>query len=293
MDRRLENPRISQPAPATSVMASPISATVIALSQRAVPRPPLVERPLSLSSVLTSVARQPQRRRKANQHAADDERDEREHQHPAVERHRLEPRQRRGADDEQQPDADVGDEETDQRAGRRQQRRLCQQLAHDAAASGAERDAHGHLARPRRAAREQQVRHVDAREHEEQRRRREDDDEDRSEIADDRFDERADDVDPGDGAGRKVARDRRHHTRHLGSRALDGRAGLQAHERLEAVVHALRVELVLEPEIGVVRRVEIPRRHARDGRRDLGEADRLADDRPDRCCRGSSRCGAR
>ena len=53
--RRLAKPRTSQPAPATSMIASAISITVITLSQRAVPRPPLVERVLSFISVRTSV----------------------------------------------------------------------------------------------------------------------------------------------------------------------------------------------------------------------------------------------
>ena len=45
----------ANPAPATSTIASAISTTVITLSQRAVPRPPLVDRVLSLISVRTSV----------------------------------------------------------------------------------------------------------------------------------------------------------------------------------------------------------------------------------------------
>ena len=84
--RRLAKPRTSQPAPATSTIASAISTTVIALSQRAVPRPPLVERLLSFISVRTSVPRQPQRRREADEQPADDERRQREQQHAPVER---------------------------------------------------------------------------------------------------------------------------------------------------------------------------------------------------------------
>ena len=50
------NPRTSQPAPATRMIASAISITVIALSQRAVPRPPVAERVLSFITDRTSAA---------------------------------------------------------------------------------------------------------------------------------------------------------------------------------------------------------------------------------------------
>ncbi len=53
--RRFANPRTSQPAPATNMIASATSATVIAISQRAVPRPALAERELSFMSVFISL----------------------------------------------------------------------------------------------------------------------------------------------------------------------------------------------------------------------------------------------
>ena len=81
--RRLEKPRTSQPAPATSMIASAISATVITLSQRPVLRPLVVDRLLSLSSVLTSVRASRSAGSEAHEQTADEQRHEREQQHTA------------------------------------------------------------------------------------------------------------------------------------------------------------------------------------------------------------------
>ena len=99
--RRFEKPRTSQPAPATSMIASAISATVMTLSQRAVLRPPLVDRLLSFSSVRTSVRASRSAGAKPTKQAGDDQHDEREHQDAPVERHGVEARQLRGADRQQ------------------------------------------------------------------------------------------------------------------------------------------------------------------------------------------------
>ena len=224
-------------------------------------------------------AGQPQRRREADEQPADDERGEREQQHAPVEGDGVEPRQFRRAEREQRADADEGEQQAEHRAGRRQQRRFGQQLPDDAAARRAEGDAHRHLARPRGAAREQQVGDVDAAEQEQQPRRRHHDDQDRPEVADDRGDERLGDVDAIQVGRREVARESVHDRRHLRVGALQRHAGLQPHEAVEEVIDVVLVELLAEPEVAAVRRVEVARRDAGDRRRDFREPDRLADDR--------------
>ena len=69
-----------------------------------------------------------------------------------------------------------------------------------------------------------------------------------------------------------------HDRRHLGVRALQRDSGLEPHEAVEEVIDVVLAELLAEPEVAAVRRVEVARRHAGDGRRDFREPDRLADD---------------
>ena len=64
----------------------------------------------------------------------------------------------------------------------------------------------------------------------------------------------------------------------LASRQLDIRAAFEAQIAFEAVIDALRIGADVEPEVRVVRRVEITVRDGADARRDLRKANRLADD---------------
>ena len=223
--RRFENPRTSQPAPATSMIASATSATVIAMSQRAVPRPALAERELSFMSVFMSL----RSRRIAGASPmiapVTTSIDEREEQHARIERHRVEARQLRRADREQRAETQCPDADADDRAGGREHDRLGQQLPNEPAPARAERRAHGHLARPRRAAGEQQIGDVHAREEEQQPGRRHDDDRigPRSPTIESTSGSR--DVDAVAVRRGKVGGEAGHHGRHLAFRALDRRAG--------------------------------------------------------------------
>ena len=146
---------------------------------------------------------EPQRRSESHEHAAHHERPEREQQDPAVERHGLEARQIRSTDREQSAHERIRRKDADHRAGGREQDRFGEQLPHDPAAPGANRDPHGHLAGARGTARQHQVGHVHAREHQQQSRGRQHDDEDRAQLPDDRLDQRADDVGARPGARRE------------------------------------------------------------------------------------------
>ena len=125
------------------------------MSQRAVPRPALAERELSFMSVFMSLRMQTDRGSKSDNRAGDDEHGERKDEHARIERHGVETRQLRRADREQRAETERADDDAHDRARGRQHQRLREELTHQPAPSRAQRRAHGHLARPRRAAREQ------------------------------------------------------------------------------------------------------------------------------------------
>ena len=181
-------------------------------------------------------AEQTNRWRKSDDRPGDDEHGERKEQDAPVERHGVEARQLRRADREQRAETQRPDGDSDDRARGRQHHRLREELANQPAPSRAERRAHGHLARPRRAAREQQVGDVHAREEEQQPGRRHDDDQDRPQVADDRVDQRPRDVDAVAVRRGKVIGEAAHDRRHLAFRALDRRPVSQAHEAFLPVV---------------------------------------------------------
>ena len=156
--------------------------------------------------------------------------------------------------------------------------RLCEQLADDAGASRSQRHADGHLAGAGGAARKQQVGDVDAREQQQQAGGRHDDDQDRPEISDHRGHERLRDIRAVEVGRGKVARQPLHHRRHLRARALLRDTRLQSHEAIQEMIDVVLVELLAEPEVAAVRRVEVARRDAGDRRRDLRKPDRLSHD---------------
>ena len=84
---RLAKLRTSHPAPATSVIASAISATTIVFNSRCALPPAVALRPLSFISVLKLVLREPQRGRQAHEQAGHDEDAQGEQEHAHVERH--------------------------------------------------------------------------------------------------------------------------------------------------------------------------------------------------------------
>ena len=132
----------SHPAPATSAIASAISSTIIADRIRDAPRLAVVLRPPSLSSVRSrsAPAATPA---PAPCHAGEQQNREREEQHPAVERHRLETRQLRGAEHEHDTRTAMNARPGRQLAPAAESTsRFGQQLTHDPAAAGAERRAH-------------------------------------------------------------------------------------------------------------------------------------------------------
>ena len=172
------------------MIASAISATVITLSQRAVARPPLVDRLLSLISVLTSVrasriAGAKPTSRPVTTSAASANSSTRPSNVTDSSRGSFDAPSARSA---RTPAYATATPSTAPAvASSTDSVSSCRTMP---SAAGAERDAHGHLARARRSAREQQVRHVHAREQEQQSGRRHDDDQDRTQIADDGLDER-------------------------------------------------------------------------------------------------------
>ena len=161
------------------------------MSQRAVPRPALAERELSFMSVFISLRKSRTAGASPMIAPVTTSTSEREEQDARVERHRVEPRQLRRADREQRAETQRPTATPTIVPAVGEHQRLGEQLANEPAPAGAERGAHRHLARARRAAREQQVGDVHAREEEQQPRRRHDDDQDRPEVADDRVDERS------------------------------------------------------------------------------------------------------
>jgi hypothetical protein len=107
-----------------------------------------------------------QRGRETEQDTSGQRHAHREQQHAEIElRLNLDVRRHarhapRGHDPHQRISPEVGEHNAEQAAGRGEQQRFGQQLPHQAEPAGAERDAHRHLALPRRAARQQQRRHA-------------------------------------------------------------------------------------------------------------------------------------
>ncbi len=195
-----------------------------------------------------------------------------------VEGHRFHSRQLRRAERLQRPDPAEGEPESDDRAERGDHERFREELADDPSAAGAERRAHRHLARARRASPEQQIGDVHAGEQEQQRGCGEDDEQRRPEIADDLRDERTRDEGAAGVGRREVARQAAHHDRQFVVQPLDRHAGLEAEDRVVAVIDVLPVVAQVEPEVGAVRQIDLRRGHAGDRRLELGEAHGLADD---------------
>ena len=115
----------------------------------------------------------------------------REQEHVRIDRQRAEPRQVRGADGLQQLDRARGETEAEDSAHGAQDEALGHELAKHAPPARADRLAQRELARPNHAAREQQVRHVDAGDQEKDRRRSGHDQQRRSQVADDVLEQRS------------------------------------------------------------------------------------------------------
>ena len=115
-----------------------------------------------------------QRGRETEQDAGGQRHADREQQHAEIElRLNLDVRRHaghapRGHDPHQRIGTEVREHDAEQAAGRGEQQRFGQHLPHQAEPSGAERDAHRHLALPRRAARQQQRRDAGARQQQQQ-----------------------------------------------------------------------------------------------------------------------------
>jgi hypothetical protein len=124
-----------------------------------------------------------------------DENGERKEQDSRIQPYCVEARQLRRANCEQRAETQGADADAYDRARGRQHERLGEELTYQSAPSRAKRRPHRHLARSRRASREQQVGDVHAREEEQQPSRRHDDDQDRPQVADDRVDQRPRDID--------------------------------------------------------------------------------------------------
>ena len=110
---------------------------------------------------------------------------DREQDDEAVEPRLLETRHSRGTHRHERADADLRQREPEQRGGQREHEALGQELADDPRPPGAERRANGQLARPRRAAREQQVGEIAARDQQHEADRAEHHEEPRPIVSDD------------------------------------------------------------------------------------------------------------
>ena len=104
-----------------------------------------------------------QRRRQSEQDGRDERHTDREGEHGAVDRDVGQARQVGWLQAAQSLHGDEGQHQSATRAKRGQHEALGQQLHRDAAAAGAERDAHRELVLPRERARQHQVGHVGAR----------------------------------------------------------------------------------------------------------------------------------
>ena len=177
----------------------------------------------------------------------------------------------------------IGDAEADDAAGGGEQQALDQQLPHDAPARRAHRVAHRDLARPCRRARQQQVRHVGARDqqHEADRAHQgQEHDADRAGV--EAFVERLDDAD-GEllVAGRMGRGQALDDAVELGLRLRRGDAVFQAREHRE-VANVAAADLVRQrdrryPELGVGRELDAGRHHADDRPRLAVDADGQAE----------------
>ena len=232
---RLAKLRTSQPAPATRVIASAISTTIIDFNGRWVRPPAVALRPLSFMSVRRLV--------RANRSAGASPtrtavtmstttrntsirvsngtvsrrgscgRAQCQQRAHSAERERYSCQRARGGDDE----------------------RFRHQLPHDPAAARPEGDAHGNFAGPHRAAGQHQVRHVHARQQQQQRGGAEHDDQRRAEIANHCGDERTNHITPILAEIAVVVRDAGHRGRHLALEPLEPHAGLDAQIPVEAM----------------------------------------------------------
>jgi hypothetical protein len=191
------------------------------------------------------------------------------------------------ADADQRVDAPQGDDGAAGAAERREDEPLAQELANDPAAARAERGANRDLAPPGGAAREQQVRHVGARDEQHRRHRREQHDEPEPVVADEHV------LKPAhDHAARAAARVRLVDVRgdggQLGLRGRKLDAGFEMAERLQERGAALVGKLRREPRrhdrhpdvdrvFGVERKLEAGRHHPDDRDQVAVEPDGAAD----------------
>lgn len=136
------------------------------------------------------MARHAQRRREAAEDAADQGDADREPERDRVDARLLEARHAVRAPGDDRGDERAREHETGRRRGEREHEALGQQLADDARLASAERGAYGDLARPRRAAREQQVGDVAAGDQQHQADRRQQRQQTLPDVADELLDER-------------------------------------------------------------------------------------------------------
>ena len=123
--------------------------------------------------------RRPRRGDQAEHHGRDDRDAEREREDAAVDRDGAHPRQVWRLQRDERPHPGERDQRAERAGGEREHQRLGQQLADDAPAAGADREAQRELAVPGRGAREIQVRDVEAGDRQQQDRGAEEDQQDR------------------------------------------------------------------------------------------------------------------
>ena len=206
----------------------------------------------------------------------------REEQQPCVDARVLEPRQRdRGRRDEPADRRDR-DDDAERRADGGEQHAFGQELPYETRAARADGRADGDLALPDGGAREQQARHVRARDQEQKGRRAEEREERRAEEADDLRCERNRARAPVAVRRRIFCAEPPPERAQLAVCRGDGDVPLQAKDRL----HEMRAAAVLRdvpgdpmPHAGLVRIGEPPRHHADNGEERAVQGDRLADDR--------------
>ena len=217
--------------------------------------------------------------------AADERRDEREHQHTRIDGDGLEPRNRQLLRDdapqtERRPPCE---QQTCGTARGREQQALGEELADESSAPGAERRAHRELAMTRRRAREQQIRHVRARDEQHESHRDEQDEQRRPHVAGQLIGQAHDPGAPAGVEGRKHPRQLRVNPRHvllrLGDR--DTRSHpCDGHEPAAAWRTGIGLEPDRLPDIDLpVENREPGRHHADHDLRPAVELNRLIDDR--------------
>ena len=192
---------------------------------------------------------------------------------------RSTPRKARGRQTHEQPDQPAHRDDAQAAADERERHALGEQLPQQARPARAHRDAHGQLALARHQAREEQVRHVDARDEQHEPRRAQQHEQRATGVADEDLVERADRRAMGMVPKRRQPGAERFH---LGPRLLERHVRLEARDHPHEVVAARRLvegPRERQPELGALRVVEARRHDARYRVRLAVERHALTDER--------------